>query len=98
MNLFQEVKEQLWNTLYDYPLKECLELNSYINEAVKTCWALINHQPLIKLGFSDLKFYHEWHERADMANQKSENILQFIWPSLVDSSSNACLTKGIVIT
>jgi hypothetical protein len=75
-----------------------VELNNYINEAVKICWALLNHQPLIKLGFSDLKFDQHKHERSEFSNIDNDQINQFIWPSLIDSSNNTCLSKGLVIT
>jgi hypothetical protein len=89
----------LWRTLTDYPLKECMELNSYINESVKTCWSLLNHQPPFKLEYSSIKFDASAHERApELSDARSDKILQYVWPALVDTSNNACLFKAIVIT
>ena len=37
--VFQEVENQLWTTLYDYPsLKACKELLKYINQACRTAY------------------------------------------------------------
>jgi hypothetical protein len=41
--LMQDVCNQIWATLYDYPsLKSCDGLIRYIKECVRTAWALIN--------------------------------------------------------
>lgn len=96
--ILKNVKEQLWNTLHEYPLKDCQELNSYINESVKTCWALINHQPPFRLDYSSNKFDFKFHERSDVSDRQSDQIIQYIWPSLIDTSDGSCLSKGIVIT
>ena len=96
--IITEVKEQLWATLQEYPLKDCQELNSYINESVKTTWALVNHEPILKLDYSSTKYDVNLHERSAQSNKQNDQILNFVWPSLIDSSDNKCLSKGIVLT
>jgi hypothetical protein len=89
----------LWSSLTDYPFKECRELNVYINESVKTCWSLLNHQPPFKLEHSTMKFDASAHKRAnEFSDPRSDKIRQYVWPALVDTSNNACLFKAIVIT
>ncbi|CAF0847823.1 unnamed protein product, partial [Brachionus calyciflorus] len=96
--VIHEVKEQLWGTLQEYPLKDCQELNSYINESVKTAWSIVNHEPILKLDYSSSKFDSNLHERSETSNKNSDQIFNFVWPSLIDSSDNKCLSKGIVAT
>lgn len=96
--IVEDVKEQLWTTLYDYPLKECHDLNNFINESVKTSWSLINHEPPFKLDYSSSRFDAKIHERSENSNTQSEHIIQYVWPSLMDSTDNFCLSKAIVIT
>ena len=84
--------------MHEYPLRDCQELNSYINESVKTCWSLINHQPPFKIDYSSNRFDTRLHERGDGSNKLNDQIAQYAWPSLVDTSDNSCLSKGIVIT
>lgn len=41
--LVQDVCNQIWATLYDYPsLKACDGLIRYIKECVRTAWGLVN--------------------------------------------------------
>jgi len=97
--IFQkDVKEQLWNTLYEYPLKECNELNNYINESVKLCWLLLNHHPPFKLDYTSIRFDPKYHQRTERSNKQNDSIIQYVWPSLIDTSDNVCLSKAIVIT
>jgi hypothetical protein len=95
---FKDVKNQLWSTLHEYPLKECHELNLYITESVKTCWSFINHQPPFRLDYSNTRYDVKLHERTDKSNKQNDHIIQYIWPSLIDTSDNSCLSRGIVIT
>jgi hypothetical protein len=88
----------LWTTLYDYPLKECHDLNNFINESVKTSWSLINHDPSFKLEYTSSEFDPKLHERTETSNKQSSQIIQYVWPSLMDSTDNFCLSKAIVIT
>ncbi|RNA21643.1 hypothetical protein BpHYR1_040813 [Brachionus plicatilis] len=93
--VIKEVKEQLWATLQEYPLKECQELNDYINESVKTAWALVNHDPALKLDYTSTKFDSMLHERSQESNKNSDQIINFVWPSLIDTQDNKCVSKGI---
>ena len=92
------MKTQLWSTLHEYPLKDCNALNVYISESVRTCWSFCNHQPSFRLDYSNTKYDVKLHERTDKSNKQNDHIVQYIWPSLVDSSDNSCLSRGIVIT
>lgn len=96
--IIKEVKEQLWATLQEYPLKECNELNVYINESVKTAWILVNNDPPLKLDYASTQFDSSIHERSHGSNKNSDQILNFVWPSLIITNENKCASKGIVIT
>lgn len=96
--VIKEVKEQLWATLQEYPLKDCEELNIYINESVRTTWALVNFEPSFKLDYTSTKFDPTLHERSHGSNKNCDQILNFVWPSLIDSQDNKCVSKGIVLT
>lgn len=93
------MKQQLWTTLSEYPqLRECHELNVFIGESVKTSWSLVNHQPTLKLDYSTTRFDPHVHERSDTSNVANEQVVNYVWPALIDSSDSSCLSKGIVIT
>lgn len=96
--IIKEVKEQLWGTLQEYPLRECYELNVYINESVKTAWILVNNDSPLKLDYASTKFDSNLHERSQGSNKNSEQILNFVWPSLIITNENKCVSRGIVIT
>lgn len=38
------------------------------------------------------------HERYFTSNKQNEQIVNYIWPTLIDTSDRTCLIKGIVIT
>jgi hypothetical protein len=108
--IVDDVKQQLWSTLVEYPtLCNSAELNSYISESVKTCWALANHEPPLKLDYTATKFNVNMHERIIMPNNsqhgltttptttKSDQIANYVWPALVNTSDNCCLAKAIVV-
>ncbi len=85
--------------MYDYPkLKESQELNSYINDSVRLAWSLMNHEPQFKIEYSSTKYDKLIHERFYTSSKHNELILQYLWPTLVDTSDRSCLIKGIVIT
>ena len=56
------------------------------------------HEPQFKIDYSNTKFDKKLHERFYTSNKNNEQIVQYLWPTLVDSSDDSCLIKGIVIT
>ena len=103
--MVQDVKNQLWSTLHEYPLRQCAALSAYIDEAVRVCWLVVNHtKATLRLDYSSTRYEAKLHERAADAfgqhrcDKHSEHILYFVWPALVDSADNSCLVKAVVVT
>ncbi|CAF1386355.1 unnamed protein product [Rotaria sordida] len=94
-----EVENQLWATLYDYPvLKTCNELLKYINSACRTAWGLVNQNPPFYIEFQTIKYDKQIHERFHTSDNESDTIIEYIWPCLIDGRDRICVAKGVVIT
>jgi hypothetical protein len=70
----------------------------YINEAVRIAWSLMNHETQYKIDYSHIKYDKQIHERHGSSNKYNDTIIQYVWPTLIDTSDRTCLVKGIVIT
>lgn len=94
-----EVENQLWTTLYDYPiLKTCNELLKYIHSACRTAWGLVNQTPPYYIEFQTMKYDKQVHERFHTSNNECEIISEYIWPCLIDGRDRTCVAKGVVLT
>jgi hypothetical protein len=96
---FQEVCNQVWSTLYDYPsLKECAGLRQYIEECVRLAWALSVQNPPLIIDY-DLKHFNEdFHSRFHTSDPDSVQIKSLLWPVLREGEKGPCVFKGVVIT
>ena len=95
----QEVCEQVWTTLYDYPsLRKCTSLKEYIKEAVRLAWALTAQSPGYLLEYDAGEFLEDKHTRFHSSDPDSSAIKQILWPVLLEGSNGPCVYKGVVIT
>ena len=97
--LLQEVCEQVWTTLYDYPgLRQCGSLRAYIEQAVRVAWALSVQTPAYTLRYDCQTFLNDSHERFHSSDPESTQISHILWPALVEGSSGPVVYKAVVIT
>lgn len=97
---FQEVCNQVWSTLYDYPsLKECEGLQNYIIECVRIAWALSVQNPPYILNYDCKEFSERMHQRFHTSDPDSSTVKLVLWPSLMEGAPDGdCVFKGVVIT
>ena len=97
--VFQDVSQQIWATLYDYPsLKSCEGLLQYINDCVQLAWGLANQFPPYTIEYDVRTFRKDLHVRFHKADANSDVIKTYLWPALLDTSTGVCVHKGVVIT
>ncbi|KAK7077479.1 hypothetical protein SK128_021860, partial [Halocaridina rubra] len=94
-----EVCQQIWATLYDYPtLKTCEGLLQYIKDCVRLAWGLSNQMPPYAIDYETRTFKKELHVRFHTADPESNVIKTYLWPALVEGSGGPCVQKGVVVT
>ena len=97
--LFQDVSNQVLATLYDYPsLKTCEGLHLYAEECVRLAWALSVQTPPYILDFEAKIFDPTMHTRFHASNPDSLEILNVLWPALLEGDNGPCVNKGVVLT
>lgn len=97
--LFQEVSNQIWQTLFDYPLlKTCKKFNAFIKCCVKVAWELSCGKPRYNIEYEGNEFDAERHKRHRASNLKGKTIKRFVWPGLVEVSTQNCVYRALVIT
>lgn len=96
---YKEVCERVWTTLFDYPLlKECQGLLRYINDCVRTAWALTVQNPPFVIDYESSVFNPDMHARFHTSDPGSPEIRSVLWPVLLESVGGPCVSKGIVLT
>nr|XP_027233185.1 uncharacterized protein LOC113824622 [Penaeus vannamei] len=94
-----EVCQQIWATLYDYPaLKSCEGLLQYIKDCVRLAWGLSNQTPAFVIDYETRVFRKEYHVRFHTADPESDAIKTYLWPALLEGPGGTCVQKGVVIT
>ncbi|XP_047468775.1 uncharacterized protein LOC125024996 [Penaeus chinensis] len=94
-----EVCQQIWATLYDYPaLKSCEGLLQYIKDCVRLAWGLSNQTPAFMIDYETRVFRKEYHVRFHTADPESDAIKTYLWPALLEGPGGTCVQKGVVIT
>lgn len=95
----QEVCQQIWATLYDYPsLKSCEGLLQYIKECVRLAWGLCNQTPPYVIDYETRTYRKESHVRFHTADPEKEVIKTYLWPALLEGHGGPCVQKGVVVT
>lgn len=95
----QEVCDQVWETLYDFPsLKKSASLINFVEDSVRIAWALVTVTPASLVEFGSARFDPTRHALHGSANLSSTEIKRFLWPTLVDANTGAVRSKGVVVT
>ncbi|KAK3094616.1 hypothetical protein FSP39_004077 [Pinctada imbricata] len=95
----KEVCSQLYATLYDYPvLKECNGLQKYVENCVKIAWGLSVQSPPFLIMYDSRRFHSDLHTRFHTSDAGSDDIKNFLWPSLTEGYGGPCVFKGVVVT
>lgn len=95
----QEVSNQVYATLYDYPsLKTCQPLKTYIEECVRLAWSLTVQNPPLVIDFDRRFFKPDCHSRFHTSDPDSTQIKDILWPALLEGDNGPCVHKGVVVT
>nr|XP_045616134.1 uncharacterized protein LOC123769176 [Procambarus clarkii] len=95
----EEVCQQIWATLYDYPaLKTCEGLLQYIKDCVRLAWGLNNQTPPYLIDYETRTYRKEYHVRFHTADPESDGIKTYLWPALLEGRGGPCVQKGVVVT
>lgn len=93
----QEVCNQLWKTLFDYPcLRNCPSLVDFVRHCTRLTWSLLVQRSRFTLDIETKVFREEWHSRLHEADNNSDTIRSYQWPTLFEEG--ICVVKGMVIT
>lgn len=96
---FQEVSGQIWETLFDYPLlKSCKRFTTFIKICVKLAWELSCGKIRYNIEYEATEFDSDRHKRYPSSNVKNRTIKRFVWPALVEISTQKCVQRAIVVT
>ena len=94
----QEVCQQIYATLYDYPcLKGCGGLLDYVTQCVRVAWALAVQRRPFAIQYQATAFHPAFHTRFHTSNPEEKTIASYLWPALVDFDG-VCVSKAMVIT
>ncbi|XP_042211919.1 uncharacterized protein LOC121859237 isoform X2 [Homarus americanus] len=94
-----EVCQQIWATLYDYPaLKSCDGLLQYVKDCVRLAWGLNNQTPPYVIDYDTRTYKKEAHVRFHTADPDSDSIKTYLWPALLEGPGGPCVQKGVVVT
>lgn len=95
----EEVCQQIWATLYDYPALKCCEgLLQYIKDCVRLAWGLSNQTPPYVIDYETRAFKKEAHVRFHKADPECDSIKTYLWPALLEGPGGPCVQKGVVVT
>ena len=97
--VLQEVCQQIWATLYDYPgLKNCEGLLRYIKECVRVAWGLVNQNPAYCIEYEARTYRRDLHVRFHTSDPSCNIVKTYLWPALTEGGTGPCVYKGVVIT
>ncbi|CAL4094865.1 unnamed protein product, partial [Meganyctiphanes norvegica] len=95
----EEVSQQIWATLYDYPnLKSCQGLEQYIKDCVRLSWGLANQTPPFVIDYEQRTYKKDLHIRFHNSDPESNTIKTYLWPALLEGSGGPTVQKAVVIT
>jgi len=96
----QEVCNQIWATLYDYPsLKHCDGLRNYAKDCVRLAWSMSTQNPPLVIEYETRTFRSDMHVRFHSSDQDSTQVKTYLWPALLEGhSQGSCIHRGVVIT
>ena len=95
----QEVCNQVWVTLYDYPgLKTCLGLKAYIEDCIRVSWGLSVQSPGYVIKYDAQTFDARLFTRFHASNVEESRVKSVLWPALLEGESGPCVHKGVIMT
>ena len=98
----QETESQLFEKYSEPPaytkIKKLQPFRLYLEECVRVAWELSVQTPPMVINFSEREFSSDLHTRFFNANKDHSNIVQYLWPTLLQSSSGPILVRGVVMT
>lgn len=65
---------------------------------MRIAWAIVVQSPGMFLEYDAGVFDPQKHDRFHTSDRASDNIVSYLWPSLLEKQSGKCVAKGIVIT
>lgn len=71
---------------------------TYITETARLSWDLVVQNPPMILNCTEIEFVPELHRRFHTADQSSDLIVSYQWPTLIQDRTGSVLIKGIVVT
>lgn len=71
---------------------------SYISDCARVSWDLCVQTPPMMLNHTETEFNSDLHTRFYNANKDSNEIIMYLWPTLLQSSSGPILFRGVVLT
>ncbi len=99
---FQETECLLSESYSNSPayaqIKQLEAFNSYMEECAKVSWDLCVQTPPMVLNQSETEFNFDLHTRFFNADKCSSEIVTYLWPILLQSSSGSVLFRGVVVT
>ncbi|KAB7506513.1 hypothetical protein Anas_06815 [Armadillidium nasatum] len=95
----EEVCDQIWATLYDYPcLKSSEALLQYAKACVRVAWGLVNQSPPFVIEYETRTFRDDFHVRFHTSDPSNDVIKSYLWPALLEGVGGKCVHQGVVIT
>nr|CAB3260965.1 uncharacterized protein LOC100176502 [Phallusia mammillata] len=93
------VLDQICQALYDRPgLSQSKEFQAYIKECVQLSWSIVVQVPALTLEYDATVFDGAKHDRFHTSDRASDQVVSYLWPSLLEKQSGRCVAKGIVVT
>ena len=71
---------------------------AFVKECVQLSWDMVIQSPSMVLNTSEEVYNVLHHQRWYMADRRSDTIIAYLWPTLVQAPTGLVLYKGIVIT
>ncbi|XP_076821020.1 uncharacterized protein LOC143466252 [Clavelina lepadiformis] len=95
----EDVFNQICDALYDKPrLTQSTALRSYVKECINLSWSIAVQRPPLFLEYDASTFDTQKHDRFHTSDRASDQIVSYLWPSLLEKQSAKCVAKGIVVT
>ena len=73
-------------------------LRDFTGNCIELAWSILIQTPKLYLDYTKTKFNAISHKRLFSANEKSDAILYYAWPSLLEADTQRTVCQGIVIT
>ncbi|NP_001360757.1 Mitochondria-eating protein [Caenorhabditis elegans] len=98
-HIAEDLCQQVFKKLDEYPgVEECLTIHQYIQKCISISWDIqCCPERKLKLEYDGAEFEPSRHSRGAYSGTTNQ-VVNFIWPALIDTSDNRVLLKAIVLT